>query len=58
MRMPGRISLGMTLPGGWIFSVSIIATGRTGAPVASATRARPPGLPRYRRPSGERVPSG
>ena len=43
--------MGLTSP------VPFIATGYTGTPVRSATRARPV-LPRYRRPSAERVPSG
>ena len=37
--------------------VPIIATGITGTPVSSASRASPV-LPLYSRPSGERVPSG
>ena len=45
------------LPGGLTTSVPIIATGITGTPLVSATRASPV-LPLKRRPSGERVPSG
>ena len=45
------------LPGGLTSLVPIIATGMTGTPVSSASRASPV-LPLYSRPSGERVPSG
>ena len=55
--MPTRMIFGKTLPGGWILSVSIIATGSTGTPASSASRATPV-RPRYSCPSGERVPSG
>ena len=49
--------LGRILPVGWISSEFNITTGITGAPLSSASRATPV-LPRYSRPSGERVPSG
>ncbi len=49
--------VGHFFPGGWIFSVSIIATGSTGTSASSDIRATPV-LPRYSRPSGDRVPSG
>ncbi|CNJ41545.1 Uncharacterised protein [Mycobacterium tuberculosis] len=45
------------LPGGLTTLVPIIATGITGTPVSSASRASPV-LPLYSRPSGDRVPSG
>ncbi|SHV06537.1 Uncharacterised protein [Mycobacteroides abscessus subsp. abscessus] len=45
------------VPGGFMTLVPTMATGMTGTPVASAIRASPV-LPLYRRPSGERVPSG
>ena len=54
---PIRMGLGITLPIGWATSVPIIATGSTGTPASSASRATPV-LPRYSRPSGLRVPSG
>ncbi len=41
IRTPGRISFGSALPGGCILSVPIMATGITGAPEASASRATP-----------------
>ncbi len=41
MRTPMRMMCGATLPGGWALSVSIIATGMTGAPDSRAIRATP-----------------
>ena len=55
--IPTRMILGILEPMGWMRSVSIMATGMTGTPASSAIRATPV-LPRYSRPSGERVPSG
>ena len=57
MMMPTRRMFGMRRPMGCTLSVPIIATGITGTPVASTSFATPV-LPRYRRPSGLRVPSG
>ncbi len=44
-------------PGRWTSEVPTIPTGITGTPHPRARRATPV-CPRYRRPSGERVPSG
>ena len=51
---PGR---GTIRPGGRTRSVPIMATGMTGSLEFMASQPTP-GRPRYRRPSGERVPSG
>ena len=57
MTMPMLVREGILCPIGWAVCVPIMATGMTGAPDRSARRATPV-LPRYRRPSGLRVPSG
>ena len=54
---PTRPMRGILRPIGCTLSVPIIATGSTGTPASSASRATPV-LPRYSRPLGERVPSG
>ena len=40
-RIRTRLRLGMSCPVGWISSVLSIATGTTGAPLSSASRATP-----------------
>jgi len=57
MTMPTLRIRGMVRPIGCTSSVPIMATGSTGTPPSSASRATPV-LPRYSRPSGDRVPSG
>ena len=54
---PMRRTLGIFVPVGMTFSVSIIATGTTGTCPSSTIRATPV-RPRYSLPSGLRVPSG
>ena len=55
--IPTRIIFGTTVPEGWILSVLNMAIGITGAPDSMASLAIPV-RPLYKRPSGERVPSG
>src|SRR5205814_2588249 len=56
-RIRTRLIFGSSRPIGWTSSEFSMTTGITGAPLSSASRATPV-LPRYRRPSGDRVPSG
>jgi hypothetical protein len=51
------VGRGTGAPGGSIFLVPSIATGRTGAVVFIASQPSP-ARPRYSRPSGDLVPSG
>jgi hypothetical protein len=54
---PTRPGRGSTRPGGSTRRVPDMATGMTGSPDFSASQPTP-GRPRYRRPSGDLVPSG
>jgi len=57
IRISIRPSRGMTRPGGSTRPVPIMATGMTGSPELMASQPTP-GRARYRRPSGDLVPSG